>query len=233
MVWGQFAEGLSKDNILQNPKTGWLILSLDKFCWRGKAVFTHTSTSGPEFDFFNNTPLFRYNSYFGIHRVYYMDLLEQTGKLALPMGSIISAEIKSIIARTISPAKSKLLILNQWTKTLIDKLDNLKFLSYIAEDGYPVIIPVIQAQTNGSDRILFSAGAFGEDIARIPPGASLAFFCMSFAMEDVVVRGTFQGLKRKAGFLCGEMDIEWVYSPMPPVAGQVYPPTEISPVMEF
>ncbi len=233
MVWGQFAEGLSKDNILQNPKTGWLILSLDKFCWRGKALFTHTSNSGPEYDFFNNTPLFRYNSYFGIHRIYYMDLLEQTGKIPLPMGSIISAEIKSIIARTLSPAKSKLLILNNWTKSLIDKLDNLKFLSYIGEDGFPLIIPMIQAQTNGSDRIIFSGGAYGDELVRIPQGASLAFFCMSFAMEDVVVRGTFLGLKRKAGLQCGEMDIEWVYSPMPPVAGQVYPPTELSPVLEF
>lgn len=233
MVWGQFAEGLSKDNILNNPKTGWLILSLDKCFWYGKAVFTHTATSGPEYDFYNNTPLFRYNSYFGIHRVYYMDLVEHSGKLSLPMGSIVQAEIKSILAKTLSPNREMPQILNGWTRALINKLDNLKFLTYVGTDGFPIIFPAIQAQADGAGRIIFSASAFQDEIARIPAGCPITFFCMSFAMEDVVVRGVYRGLHRRAGFLCGSMDIDWVYSPMPPVAGQVYPPTELLPVTEF
>lgn len=233
MVWGQFAQGMSKENIVLNPKTGWLILSLDKFMWRGKAAFTHTAISGPEYEFFNNTQLFRYNAYFGIHRVFYMDLLEQTGKQALAMNSIVLAEVKSMIARTLAPATETVAVLNPWTRKLIDKLDNLKFLAYVGNDGYPVILPVIQSQTNGTRQIMFSAGAYGDELAQIPEGKPVAFFCMSFAMEDVMIRGTFQGLHRKAGFLCGSMDIDWVYSPMPPVAGQIYPATRLEPVTEF
>ncbi len=108
MVWGQFAEGMSKDNIQQNPKTGWLVLTLDKQIWRGKATFTHTAITGPEFEFFNNTPLFRYNAYFGIHKVYYMDLVEQSGREALPMNRVVMAAIKSLVAKTISPQKYSL-----------------------------------------------------------------------------------------------------------------------------
>ena len=37
MVWGQFTEGLSKTFIRQNPKTGFLIMSMDKHLWRGYA----------------------------------------------------------------------------------------------------------------------------------------------------------------------------------------------------
>lgn len=233
MVWGQFAEGLSKDNITRNPHTGWLILTLDKQLWRGKAKFTHTAISGPEYEFFNNTVLFRYNAYFGIHKAYYMDLIEQSGRQDLPMSQIVLAEIKSIIAKTLAPGRFEKPVLNDWTRALINKLDNLKFLAYVDADGYPVIIPLIQAQTDGRGGVVFSAGAYTEDIRRIPVGCQVSFFCMSFSMQDVVIRGRYNGLARRAGLLCGSLDAEWVYSPMPPVAGQVYPPVELQPVTEF
>jgi hypothetical protein len=31
----------------------------------------------------------------------------------------------------------------------------------------------------------------------------------------------------------GVVEIDWVYNPMPPVPGQVYPPVELLPVVEF
>jgi hypothetical protein len=64
LVFGQFTEGSSKQHILDNPKTGFLIMSLDKNLWRGKATFTHSTRQGPEYDYFNNVPMFRYNAYF-------------------------------------------------------------------------------------------------------------------------------------------------------------------------
>src|SRR4030042_1665614 len=80
LAFGQFTEGLSKQHILNNPKTGFLIMDLDKTLWRGKATFTYSTKEGAENDYFNNVPMFRYNAYFGIHTVYYLDLLSLTGK---------------------------------------------------------------------------------------------------------------------------------------------------------
>lgn len=233
MVWGQFAEGMSKDNIQRNPRTGWLILTLDKQIWRGKATFTHTAVTGPEFEFFNNTPLFRYNAYFGIHKVYYMNLVEQSGRQALPMNNVVIAAVKTSLARTLHPQRSGHPVMNGWTRSLVNKMDNLKFISYVDTDGYPVIVPVIQGQTSGTSEVIFSTGAYGEDIRRIPAGVSMAFFCMSFSMEDVLLRGAYQGITHRGGLQCGAMMVDWVYSPMPPVAGQVYPPVELEPVREF
>jgi len=64
MIWGQFSEGLSKEHVRQNPRAGFLIMTLDRQLWRGKATFTHTANQGPEFEMYNNTPMFRYNAYF-------------------------------------------------------------------------------------------------------------------------------------------------------------------------
>jgi len=233
LVFGQFSEGLSKINIRKNPKVGFLILTLDKNIWQGKASFTHSERSGKNFDMFNNMPMFRYNSYFGIHTVYYFDLLEQYGKEPLPMGSIVQAALKTLAAKMFAPKRGGEDVLNVWTRQLIDKIANLKFLAYIAEDGYPTIVPVIQAQTSGTKHVIFSASVFNEAIKALPVNATVAFFCMSFDMEDVLLRGIYQGIQRVGGMQCGSISINWAYSPMPPKPEQIYPETKLDAVTTF
>jgi len=233
LVWGQFMEGHSKDYIQKRPGVGWLIMTLDRNVWRGKARFTHTATSGVDYDFFNNTPLFRYNSYFGVHRVYYMNLVAHSGKKPLPMNSVVVAAIKTLIGRTVTPSRAKKQVINPWTRDFLNKLDNLKFLAYVDKDGIPVIVPAIQAQAGDPEHVLFSTGVFQADLEAIPAGASLAVFSLALTMEDVLLRGNYEGIRRFAGFRCGSVKIDWVYNPMPPVPGQVYPEVKIQEVRNF
>jgi len=233
LVWGQFMEGRSKAYIRSHPQVGWLIMTLDKSLWRGKARFTHTSKSGPDYDFFNNTPLFRYNAYFGVHTVYYMDLVEQTGKQVLPMNEVAFSAIKTLTARSLTRSRAKKGVINPWTRGFLNKLDNLKFLSYIGEDGFPVIIPAIQAQTGDAEHILFSTSVYSGELKAIPVGASVAVLGLALTMEDVLLRGRFEGVRSYAGFHCGSVQVDWVYNSMPPVPGQVYPEVEPQPVRDF
>jgi len=233
MFWGQFSEGMSKANIKRNPKTGFLIMTLDKNLWRGKTGFTRTAKSGNEYELLNNTPMFRYNAYFGIHTVYYMDLVSHTGKEALPMTNVIQAAIKTMIAKTLAGKGEGQEVLNHFTHKLIDKMDNLKFLAYVDTDGYPVIIPVIQAQTAGSDRVIFAASVYGSELKAIPSGSTAALFCMSFEMQTVLLRGIYRGTRSIGGIECGELIADWVYSPMPPKSEQVYPPQKLEAVTTF
>jgi hypothetical protein len=233
LFWGQFSEGKSKLNIRKNPKSGFMIMTLDKNVWRGKASFTRTAKSGKEFDILNETPMFRYNVYFGIHTVYYMDLVEQTGKQPLPMSNIIQAAIKTMVAKTLAGKGSGKEVLNFFTRKLLDKLDNLKFLAYVDSDGYPVTIPVIQAQSAGTDRVIFSSSVYSDALKAIPKDATVALFCMSFEMQTVLLRGAFKGIRSIGGFECGEIEVNWVYSPMPPKMEQVYPLKKLEKVTSF
>ena len=233
MCFGQFTEGMSKQHLLTNPKTGFLIMSLDKNIWRGKAAYTHSAKNGPEYDFYNNVPMFRYNAYFGVHTVYYLDLLSQTGKSPLPMNRIIFAALQTMLARTLGRRSGKQAVLNGWTRNFVDKLDNLKFLCYIGVDGYPLLIPAIQTQSLDSQHVLFSTSVYSEELKAIPKGSPLAVFSMALTMEDVLLRGTYQGIRRVGGVKAGLVELDWVYSPMPPVPGQVYPPVELKQVIEF
>lgn len=233
MVWGQFMEGVSKKYIRQNPKTGFMIMRLDKNFWRGRADFTHSATEGKDFDYFNNTPLFRYNSYFGVHIVHYMDLIGQDGKHPLPMNKIIPAAVLTMVAKFFTRKREKAVVMNGWTKAFFDKIDNLKFLGYVDAEGYPVIIPLIQAQTLDKEHILFSFGAFGDELDQIPAFTPVAVFGMALSMEDVLVRGTYLGKKHPLGIKSGLVQLDYAYNPMPPVPTQIYPDIPIKAVTEF
>jgi hypothetical protein len=233
VVWGQFTEGHSKEHVRQNPKTGFLIMTLQRELWRGKALFTHTATGGSEYAHYNNIPMFRYNAYFGIHTVYYMHLVATRGREQLPMGKIVWGAVQSMLARGLALKRNRPEILSPWTIALLNKLDNLKFLCYIDVDGHPLIIPVIQAQAANSQQVIFSLGAYADELRAIPAGIPLALFGMSFDMEDVLLRGVYQGIRRVAGIPCGILDVDWVYNPMPPIPGQVYPPVELQTVTEY
>lgn len=233
MCFGQFVEGISKKHILENPKVGFLIMSLDKNLWRGKAKYTHRVKEGAEYDYYNNTPMFRYNAYFGVHTVYYLDLVNHSGKSPLPMGKIIFAAVQTRLARAFGRKTAKEEVINRWSRDFLNTMDNLKFLSYVGADGYPLITPAIQTQSLDAGRVLFSTPAYSDELEAIPVGVPLAVFGMALTMEDVLLRGTYQGVRRIGGIKTGVVEVDWVYNPMPPAPGQVYPPSKLKPVRQF
>jgi len=234
LIWGQFSEGQSKQNVKTNPKTGFLIMTLERSLWRGKALWTHQTTHGEDYEMFNNKPMFRYNAYFGIHTVHYMDLVETYGRESLPLlqiglGSILTKAVKSA-ARQESRTER---ILKPWAEGLFNRLDAIKFLSYVGEDGFPAIIPLIQCQAADSTRLAFSPLAYKEELGALRRGSSVAIFGLTMDMEDVLVRGVFAGFGRHRAIMLGCVDMNWVYNSMPPKPGQIYPVQELGAVVNF
>ncbi len=177
--------------------------------------------------------MFRYNAYFGVHTVYYLDLVGHTGRQPLPMNRIVFAAVQTMMARTLARPSEGAEIFNPWTRAFLNKLDNLKFLAYVGEDGFPVIIPAVQTQCLNARQLAFSTSVYSEELEVIPEGASLAAFGLALTMEDVLLRGVYLGIQRRGGVRVGLLDVEWVYNPMPPVPGQVYPATALEAVSQF
>ncbi len=235
LVFGQFCEGRGKRNAEERRKVGFLFLSLDKRVWRGTATWTGKADSGPEHILMNKKPMWRYNSYFGIHTVHYLDLVSTTGAGKIAMGSVLAGVAKAaLFGRAPDYANGRAPVsgtggdfhphaMNAWTQAFISKIGNLKFASYIGLDGYPRIIPQLAAVAAGGGRIYLPGVEHGEELAEIPEGTSVAFFTMALSMEDVLVRGRFT--RRGSG---GIIDVDWVYNSMPPVAEQIYPHQDLS-----
>ncbi len=233
LIAGEFVTGLSKKFIQQNHKVSFLIMSFDRNLWRGRAVWTHLEKSGPEYELMNRIPMFRYNTYFGINTVHYFDLLEVSEKAPLPMNGIIFAALKSMLAKGGLKTGKQERILKPFLEKMFNQLDGLKFISYVKEDGFPAIIPVIQCQAADSTRLAFSTGVFTDELEQIPTGAQVAVYCMNLGIESVLTRGTFNGYKRVRGIKMGSVDINWVYNSMPPANSQIYPEIPLKAVANF
>jgi nitroimidazol reductase NimA-like FMN-containing flavoprotein (pyridoxamine 5'-phosphate oxidase superfamily) len=233
LVWGQFTEGVSKKNVLSNPKTGFLIMTLDKSLWRGKALWKQSKTEGEEYVRFNKLPMWRYNSYFGLHTIHYMDLVETTEKASLPIAGIVLSALLTKVSKSSANTRKKGRIINAWTEAFFNKLDTLKFLAYISGDGFPIIIPLLQCQASDSHRLVFHPGVYARELEIIDKGTEVAVLGLSLAMEDVLVRGTFTGFERHSAIKLGIIEINWVYNSMPPIPGQIYPPLELKTIEDF
>jgi len=215
---------LSKQFVMDRPRVGFLALSADKKYLSGNATYTHSANTGKEFDEYNNKPLFRYNSYMGFYRVFYLNLDRITALKQLPMGAIVFGAILSRI-RALFLAKSKRNALPYLAKQLIAQLDSLKFLCYYDENGNAVLLPVVQATSAGTDRIVLSPIPFGRDLKQIPNGAKVSILCLNLKMESVLVKGTY---------VKGVLEIERVYNSMPPKMEYIYPRNkEIEPIRNF
>jgi len=236
LTLGEFCKGASKSNIQKNPKTAFLIMTMDRKMWRGHALWTHLRREGPEYQAYNDLPMFRYNAYFGINTVHYLDLVDAAGPDPLPMGSIIAASLASLVnARAAAPEKGddNARILSHFAEKLINTLGALKFLAYIRDDGFPEIIPVFQCRAAGSRRLVFSALAYRRELQKIAPGTTAAIFSVTMQMEDVLVRGRFSGVSTNIILPYAYVDIDWVYNSMPPAHGRIYPPSPLEPVRQW
>lgn len=230
---GEFCKGLSKTYMQETRKTGFAVLTLDKRLWRGKALWTHLKNEGPEYEVYNQQPMFRYNTYFGINTVHYLDLKETTTGTTLPLASIVPSALLTKIAKSGAAGTRTDRVLSHFAETLFNRIDALKFLSFIGRDGFPVIIPVIQCQAANPTRLAFHPGAFSDELEQLEPGMTVAVFGLTMQMEDVLVRGTFSGYARFRGIKLGTVDMNWAYNSMPPNHGQIYPPVPLTAVVNF
>lgn len=228
MMFGQFCEGISKASIVQRPNTGYLVLSTDKELWRGKAVYTGSATAGPEFELFNDKPLFRYNSYFGIGRVYFLDLVEISEKSKLDMGAIISGAIWTRLRAGAAHGHENG-ALNLFSHKLIAGLSTLKFLAAKGEDGFYNIIPIVQAAPAGTGRLAFAMNPYRNELMKLKAGEKTAVLAMNLDLVSVLVKGVYGGTLGGLGIV----DVEKVYNPLPPLPGYVYPKEPIRAVEEF
>ncbi len=232
-MWGQFTEGQSKFNVKKNPNTAFLVMPMDKKLWRGKAKYSHAKGEGEDYEMFNNQPMFRYNAYFSINTVHYMDLVQTYGKESLPLLRITQASLITKAAKLLVRTWKKDRILKPWAEGVFNRMDALKFISYIDEDGFPEIIPLIHGQASNNIRLTFYPAAFRKELESIPKSSSVAVFGLTMEMESVLIRGTFLGIKLPLAISLGVIDVEWVYNSMPPKSEQIYPVNKIQPVVNF
>jgi hypothetical protein len=234
LMWGQFSQGRSKEYLKQNQKTGFLVVSPDQYFWTGKALHTGSIVKGEDFDYFNNNPLFRYNSYCGFGSVHYGDIVDVSAGQKLPIPKIAVGALKSnLIKGCVKKSLAKnapgwgIEKLPPYGMNLGSKLTTLKFVAYVDSDGFPRIIPALQGIPADSGHFIFSTSPYGELLEKIPAGAKASVFLASLDLECLLVQGHWQGIKKYGGIKGAVLEIDKVYNSMLPLAHYIYPPEEL------
>jgi len=228
LVWGQFTEGRSKRYVRQNPRVGFLVMTLDRKLWRGKATWTRAEQSGEDYQRFNRRPMFRYNAYFGIHTVHHMDLVEISGPAKLPLLGMTAGALKTALTGPLLGSSGRA-VLNSWTRRHLAALTTIKFFCWVGVDGYPAIVPCVPCRPAGRQRLAFSPSVFKPELRGLSEGTPVAVFGLNLQTESVLVRGPFAGWRGPPGARLGLIEVDWVYNSMPPTPGRIYPPVPLEP----
>jgi len=218
MMLGKFIIGGSKENLVRDPKVGFLIMSLEKEFWTGKMTYTNMLMSGEDYEMYNRQPLYRYNSYFGIDSVYYFDLVGISEGKKLDMAGIVANSLRVMLARGRYKQDVHESAMKHWATELMQRMDTLAFISYVGKDGYPVIIPCIQLQAADSNTLVLSNTPYKAELSEIPAGTRVAVFGANLKFESVLLKGDFSGFR---GGLA-TVKIDRVYNSMPPKHGYIF-----------
>ena len=219
LVSGEFIKGLSKEYMKIRNKVGFIIMSFAKDWWTGTAQWTESQNSGDDYERMNRIPMFRYNTYLGIHTVHYYDLNDITERRKLDMAGIISNALVNVLVKPFLGMRKSEKALNKWSYDLFKSIGTLKFISFIDSEGYPRVYPIVQAQACSRGRIVIPLRPYKKELSEIADGAKAAIMCANMDMDSVMVKGAFH---RKGGAFA-YLDIERVYNTLPPKQGPIYP----------
>jgi hypothetical protein len=233
LMFGQFCEGRSKDHLLANPRSAFLVMNENKELWRGQTRWIGKQGSGEDYELYNRKPMFRYNSYFGIHTVHYLDLVRFRGAERLAMLPVAAGTFAASVLGRFAGRGEVSPVLKPWAARLVSQTSTLKFMVWVAEDSFPIIVPVIPSIAVQARRIVFVPSVYRDELNAILPGTSVAVFALNLQMESVLVRGEFTGYRRYAGIKAGAIEIDWVYNSMPPKPGPIYPVHTVTPIETF
>ncbi len=232
LMFGQFSEGLSKQHLREDPRAGFLVMSQDRRIWRGGARWTRAAKHGSEYELYNHKPMFRYNAYFGIHTVHYLDLVTLRDEEKLRVWPFVRGLVSTALLRHLAGGDSGARVLTPWAERHIGGARTLKFLAYAGRDGFPAIVPLLPCVPAGSRRLIVATSVHCDELSALPAGTACAVFALNLEMESVLVRGRWQAPRRRLGLQAAALDIDWVYNSMPPSHGVIYPPTDLAPVAE-
>jgi hypothetical protein len=149
-------------------------------------LYDHEEIKGTTYEFFNNKPLFRYNSYFNIGAIHIHKLVGVSEQHHISVGKVLIGQIKSSMMKANDSDDIKKL--PDYGKELANNSTALKFLSYIDGEGYPITVPVLQAKAKSNNVFTISKGeGFLDDI---PDGSKVALFVANFKLVSILVQGT-------------------------------------------
>ena len=220
MAFGDFLLNKTALNLDGNSKTSVLVITENLEWWSMATNFSGWEETGPLVESFNSSDLFRYNAYTGIRRAGKLEIENmvasgKVGKLSLAIDFALTGLGKKFLKTNGKTEKMPLPVAEKFSR-----IQAVKILSYVREDGYPVCLPLLSTQPIDKNNLAFGLGCAPELIHSIPEKTFCAINVVTFDPVSYQVKGTFQGYAGTPLGKKGVVQVEQVWCTSPPLCGE-------------
>ena len=211
----------TRKNLEENPRICVGVFTEDLHIWIIKARLREYVETGPILEQLNQGELYRYNAYMGASRGGVCDALEITGvhrlkKLGV-LREFLAAKLTHPLSALTAGRRGKMPV---QVMEKFNRLEAVKFLAFVEEDGYPTMVPALSMQPSSPEKLVFNFGPFGRELSRLAPGSQVAATVLTTDPISYQIKGSFEGARGVLFGKIGRISVREVYSACPPVPGR-------------
>jgi len=212
LFFGNFLLRKTIQNLEQDTRVGILVITQQLQGWMLQADFQEFQRTGKYVDQQMSSSLLRYNAYTGIRNAGVMHVRSLQGTFRISKLQVL----KDYLLARFASIKGTLASDGGTTIPLpvrqeFNKMAAVKVLTWIAEDGYPVVVPALSLQPAGAQSLICWKGTrFPEP----PQGALVAANILTLEAVSFQVKGRWIGGPRT-----GTIETSEFYAGGPPIPG--------------
>lgn len=207
LAWADFSPPGAAQGLPAGHKLGFLIIHGGKQIWLGRGVWNGLDHDGPVMERLAEQPALKANpnvTLTGAHRV---GLVDFTGPVKMPITDIgLTALMTKWSRRGLDRTGRAVLTPDQ--RAVLDKTGSLKFLAWADQDGFPRLVPIIQALAVDDGRLAFSTAVFVPELKELTDGARVTIYVISTDNNRFTLTGRFIGRRRKRLVKLGVIDLD-------------------------
>gem|GEM_PF-5002822 len=136
-------------------------------------------------------------------------------KLNLP--AVIANAVKVMAMKPFCAGDKTKKMMRPWAEKFMNGLITLEFLGFMGEDGYPHIVPIIQAQAASSSRIFFTKAPYSDMMKGLKDGDRVGIYGFSLDMDATHLNGVYHEGPMGTCYV----DIDKLYATAPPISGPI------------
>ena len=202
-----------------------------------KVDFKNVKIGGEDCEYFSRLQLLKYNTYVNVWRTFHNSIKSASPVRSLGLIGIIKGVLANIFGIGGAKVKNPEEKLTDFGFDLFNGPFNPKFISYVDNDGYPIVIPCFQIRAPDRSRLTFTLSQFKDELEEIPVNTHVSVYGIVAANLELInqmVNGRFTGFRKFRGIKFGIIEIDEIYNSMPPLSGVIYPKLDVKPkILDF
>jgi len=213
LFFGNFLLRKSIKNLEEDSRLAVLVITEDLQGWILKSDFVEFQRTGPYVDTQMNSNLLRYNAYTGIRNAGVIHVRSLEGSFNISKLQVMKDYIMARLKASKKPVGNGTGVnIPPPVRKEFARMVAVKVLSWIGEDGYPIVIPALSIQP--ADESTMVGWLDQGELPAPPPGVQVATNILTFEAISYQAKGQWHPFGK-----AGAIRVQEIYAGGPPYPG--------------